>query len=196
MMELGDRSAVNRVASGTDLTLCPGSYYHTMACQRPSVTCLCYRSLGSSEREMVQERAVGVGPVDHIGVVVADSKAAAAEFGSKLGLQVDAMEVVEAVGVRPVHLVAPGPSHQCAVQLVEPIREGQIATFLQDHGEGPHHVCFTAPTLGEALDALGDKEATVFLGGKGRRACFLTDRPSGVLVELVEPLPPADGTET
>ena len=80
-MELGDRSAVNRVASGTDLTLCPGSYYHTMACQRPSVTCLCYRSLGSSEREMVQERAVGVGPVDHIGVVVADSKAAAASLG-------------------------------------------------------------------------------------------------------------------
>ena len=104
---------------------------------------------------MVQQRNVRVGPVDHIGVVVADSKAA--EFGSRLGLRVDANEVVEAVRVRLVYLVAPGPSHQCAVQLVEPVRDGPIATFLEDHGEGPHHVRFTTRTFGEPLDTLGDR---------------------------------------
>ena len=64
-----------------------------------------------------------------------------------------------------------------------------IASYLKDHGEGPHHVCFLAPDVDDALEALGDKDANVFLGGKGRRACFLSGRLSGVLVELVNGRP-------
>jgi catechol 2,3-dioxygenase-like lactoylglutathione lyase family enzyme len=144
---------------------------------------------------MVQQRNVGVGPVDHVGVVVADLKAAAAEFRPRLGLRVDANEVAEAVGVRLDYLVAPGPSDQCPVQLVEQDRDEPIATFLEGHGESAHHVCFTSRTLGEPQDGLGNKKATVFVGGKGPGACFLTDRLSGILVDLVEPLGPANGSE-
>ena len=101
----------------------------------------------------------------------------------------DTDEIVEAVGVRLVYLIGEDRSEQCAVQLVEPMRDGPIASYLKDHGEGPHHVCFVAPDVTYALEALGDKDANVFLGGKGRRACFLSGRLSGVLVELVEPQP-------
>lgn len=125
--------------------------------------------------------------LDHVGVVVADADAAASYFESSLGLRIDADEVIQGVGVRLVYLVGEDASDQCAVQLVEPLCDGPIASYLSDHGEGPHHVCFVAPAVDDALEALGDKEANVFLGGKGRRACFLSQRFSGVLVELVEP---------
>jgi methylmalonyl-CoA/ethylmalonyl-CoA epimerase len=135
----------------------------------------------------LEQASLKVKRVDHIGVVVTNADAAASRFELSLGLRVDADEVVEAVGVRLVYLVGEDGSDQCALQLVEPIRDGPIATYLNDNGEGPHHVCFVAPDVDDALATLGDRKANVFLGGKGRRACFLSGRLSGVLVELVEP---------
>ncbi len=135
----------------------------------------------------MEQPSLEVKRLDHVGVVVANADAAASQFQSSLGLRVDADEVVEDVGVRLVYLVGREAPDQCAIQLVQPVGDGPIATYLSDHGEGPHHVCFVTPDLDEALEVLGDKEAKVFVGGKKRRACFLSKRISGALVELVEP---------
>jgi methylmalonyl-CoA/ethylmalonyl-CoA epimerase len=144
----------------------------------------------------LEQPSLKVKRLDHVGVVVADADAAASQFEFSLGLRVDEDEVIEGVGVRLVYLVAQDASDQCAVQLVEPLRDGPIASYLRDHGEGPHHVCFVTPAIDDALEALGDTEANVFLGGKGRRACFLSRRFGGVLVELVEPQRAVEGEDS
>jgi methylmalonyl-CoA/ethylmalonyl-CoA epimerase len=139
--------------------------------------------------------SVGVNRIDHVGVVVPDALAAAAQFEVSLGLTIDEDEVIEDVGVRLVYLVGrQGPGY-CDLQLVEPLRDGPLRAHLTEHGQGPHHVCFTTDDIDASVLGLGDSEATVFRGGKGRRACFLSERIAGVLVELIEtpPAKPARG---
>jgi methylmalonyl-CoA/ethylmalonyl-CoA epimerase len=92
-------------------------------------------------------------------------------------------EVLEGRGARLVWIDA----HNVLIQLVEPLRAGPISDYLASHGEGLHHVCFAAPDIPEVLDRIGiETEDGIFTGGRGRRACFLRDRPSGVLVEIYE----------
>jgi methylmalonyl-CoA/ethylmalonyl-CoA epimerase len=135
----------------------------------------------------------GVNRVDHVGVIVPDASKALAQFGSALGLTVDDDEVLDEVGVRLVYLVGrDGPGH-CDLQLVEPLRDGPLRAHLVERGEGLHHVCFITNSIDEALAAARDGQAKPFQGGKGRRACFLHENVSGVLVELIEPSSAAIG---
>lgn len=136
--------------------------------------------------EVMRSQSVGVNRIDHVGVLVPDASVAAAQFLAALGLTIDDDEVIEDVGVRLVYLVGrEGPGY-CDLQLVEPLRDGPLRAHLTEHGQGPHHVCFTTDDVEASLVGLEDGEAKVFRGGKGRRACFLSQRISGVLVELIE----------
>jgi methylmalonyl-CoA/ethylmalonyl-CoA epimerase len=129
---------------------------------------------------------VGVNRIDHVGVLVADASAASAQIEVALGLTVDEDEVLEDVGVRLVYLVGQEGPGYCDLQLVEPLRDSPLRGHLTEHGQGPHHVCFTTDDIGGSLVGLEDSEAKIFRGGKGRRACFLSERIAGVLVELIE----------
>jgi methylmalonyl-CoA/ethylmalonyl-CoA epimerase len=127
--------------------------------------------------------SVGVNRIDHVGVLVPDASAASAQFEAALGLTIDEDEVLEDVGVRLVYLVGQEGHGYCDLQLVEPIRDGPLRAHLNEHGQGPHHVCFTTDDIDQSLLDLDDTGAKVFRGGKGRRACFLSERIGGVLVE-------------
>lgn len=125
--------------------------------------------------------------IDHVAIAVADADEAAGRFAALLGLSVVGDEMVDDAGVRLVYLAGTGAGGQTTLQLVQPVRPGPVRDHLDRHGEGMHHVCFTVRSIQATLAALpGDAGARVFTGGRGRPACFLTTRPCGTTIELVE----------
>jgi len=124
--------------------------------------------------------------IDHVAVVVRDADSAGIYFVKQLGLARLYDELVQDVGVRLVYFgatAAPG----AMVQLVQPIAASPIQDFLNTHGEGLHHVCFLVDSVATTIGRLDGESATeMFVGGRGRSACFLRTRASGVLIELTE----------
>jgi methylmalonyl-CoA/ethylmalonyl-CoA epimerase len=138
--------------------------------------------------------------IDHVGIVVADADVGATTLNESLGLEVEHDESLPAIGVRLVYLTCgtphsslEGPSS--TIQLVQPIGPGPVADHLAEHGEGLHHVCFSVTVLEAALRRAGEVSPQPFLGGKGKRACFLARRAAGALVELVEQQQATPGTD-
>lgn len=125
--------------------------------------------------------------VDHVGMLVKDIEASAAEFAERLGLTPEIDEVVSSVNVRLLYLRCPGDNSPTYIQLVQPLAEGSLSEQLRLNGEGLHHVCFAVDDIPDLLSQLGATEQTmVIIGGRSRRTCFLTDKVSGMLVELTE----------
>jgi len=129
---------------------------------------------------------LGAGPLgapvlDHVGIAVHDADAALHYYRGVLGLAVIGDEVAEEPGSRLVWLDAGA----ALLQIVQPLRRNRITEFLTERGEGLHHVCFAVRDPADAMAALGQQQP-VFLGGRGRRACFLAGTPTGVSVELVD----------
>ncbi|WP_020576537.1 VOC family protein [Actinopolymorpha alba] len=121
--------------------------------------------------------------VDHIAVAVHDADQALHHYVKALGLRVLADERAEDPGVRLVYVDA----GNVMIQLVEPFREGTVAAFLRERGEGLHHICFNVERIEPVLQSLpGQQDARIFAGGRGRRACFLLEEPNGVRIELTE----------
>ncbi|QHC61174.1 VOC family protein [Rathayibacter sp. VKM Ac-2760] len=124
-----------------------------------------------------------VGGIDHIGIVVQDAERAAVYYTDRLGLRIVDDEVLDEPGVRVMYLAA-GPD---LIQLVQPLREGPVRSWLDANGEGLHHVCLRVQDIGALLSELGDQDdAVTFRGGRRRRACFLMNAPVGVRIELTE----------
>ena len=124
--------------------------------------------------------------MDHVGIVVRDIDGALPYFVERLGLAVLEREDQPATGVRAVYLAAGAT----VLQLLAPLRPGPIQDHLDAHGEGLHHVCFAVPDIPAALPALAPgAEVSLAIGGRGRRACFLPERPAGLRIELIETEP-------
>lgn len=128
--------------------------------------------------------------LDHVGIATLDADRSAAWYVDVLGLVVMGDEYVQAADVRLVYLVAPGsPPDVTTVQLVQPFGPGMVRRFVDSNGEGLHHLCFAVDNIEAVLAGGGVDSEHVFLGGRGRRACFLSERASGVVVELTETMP-------
>src|SRR6202042_2007047 len=105
-------------------------------------------------------------------------------FTDQFGLVLDTEEHVESVSVRLAYLACRGESNPAYLQLVQPVGPGPVADFLANSGEGLHHVCFAVPDITQTLAVIGGEARTpVFTGGRGRKACFLAQRPGNILVE-------------
>lgn len=131
--------------------------------------------------------------IDHVAMATHDADAAAEWYVTTLGMRVVGDEIVGAAGVRLVYL-APhdlGPDDSTMVQLAQPVADGNVKRFLESHGEGFHHLCFTVDAIDDFLHVRGQRTDTVFRGGRDRLACFLTAQPQGVLIELTETSPMA-----
>jgi methylmalonyl-CoA/ethylmalonyl-CoA epimerase len=127
-----------------------------------------------------------VGAMDHVAVAVADADEAAANLVELLGLVVVGDELVTAAGVRLVYLARPAAEDDTQLQLVQPVKDGPVARFLTERGEGLHHVCFRTGDVHQALRRMQQHERGVFRGGREKACAFLESEPHGLRIELTQ----------
>lgn len=123
--------------------------------------------------------------LDHVAVLVRDTETALRFYTERLGLQVAASEEIAAPHVRLTYLDA----GNAFIQLVEPLdADSPLTAWLEEHGEGLHHICFGVDDVPAAVAALSDDGAEVTLGsGRGRVSSFVTVAESGgVRLECTE----------
>jgi len=133
--------------------------------------------------------AAPLGPIHHVGYVVADLDAGVAALARTFDVTVTHREVMEAQGVEALMCEGTGG----AVELIRPLDpEGAIARFMEKRGEGFHHVAMAVPDLDATLAALGGRgveliDARGRIGLGGHLVAFLHPRSTlGVLTELIQ----------
>ena len=123
--------------------------------------------------------------LDHVALVVRDTDDALRFYRDRLGLKVASSEELPVQQVRLTHLDA-GNAY---IQLIEPLDlESPLQRWLDEHGEGLHHVCFGVDNVEAAVSDLNDDGIPVALGsGRGRISGFVTtDGSHGVSIECTE----------
>jgi methylmalonyl-CoA/ethylmalonyl-CoA epimerase len=126
--------------------------------------------------------------VHHVAVVVRDLDAALAFYRDKLRLPLDVVLPIESDGVRIAFL----PVGESSIELVEPTnRETGVARFLENRGEGFHHVCLEVDDIAAELDRLAGEGVELVdtaprRGAEGPVAFIHPRSCHGVLVELIE----------
>jgi methylmalonyl-CoA/ethylmalonyl-CoA epimerase len=122
--------------------------------------------------------------LDHVALAVRDSDRAAAELHDRLGLRVVHREELAQSHVRLTYLDAGNGF----IQLVEPLDDASdVARWLDEHGEGVHHVCFGVDDVSAAVAAIAGGEQPHRLGsGRGRPSAFVPAMICGMRVECTE----------
>ncbi|REE86203.1 methylmalonyl-CoA epimerase [Paenibacillus taihuensis] len=128
--------------------------------------------------------------IDHIAIAVRSIDDSLAYYTEELKLPLVHDELLPSAGVRLAYVQA-GP---IMIQLVQPIGETPIRKFLEEKGEGLHHLCFEVQDIPETLTQLvGESETRVVMGGRDRRAAFLSAHSNGLILELTETDPVRGG---
>ena len=133
--------------------------------------------------------------LDHVAVLVRDTDEALRFYSGRLGLAVASSEEVASLHVRLTYLDA-GNAY---IQLVEPLTgDSPLTVWLDEHGEGLHHICFGVDDVAGAVGELSDPGAEVSLGeGRGRVSSFISaDGSHGVRIECTEFVRARDVDET
>jgi len=122
--------------------------------------------------------------LDHVAVLVRSTDEALRFYCDRLGLAVHSSEELDTPHVRLTYLDA----GNAFVQLVEPLDPASpLGTWLDEHGEGLHHICFGVDDVPAAVQKLSDPGSEVVLGsGRGRLSSFLTGNGNGVRIECTE----------
>lgn len=125
--------------------------------------------------------------VSHIGIAV-KSIEASLEFYTKLGLEVEAIEVVESQKVRVAFLPV---GTEVRLELLEPTSEASpVAKFIEKRGEGVHHIALAVDNLQARLDTLAEEGIRLIdtkprPGAHGADIAFLHPKSTGgILLEL------------
>lgn len=124
--------------------------------------------------------------LDHVGIVVRDTEVALTHFRDRLGLSVVAVDEPPEM---PVHLTYLDMGN-AYLQLVEPLDDDSpIAQWMEEYGEGLHHICFAVDDLLETLKNMrpvGTAQSPLG-SGRGYPAAFLAGEPlHGVRIECTE----------
>ena len=132
---------------------------------------------------------VPLGPIHHVGYVVADLDAALAQLARTFATTPTHREVMTEQGVEAVMCEGRGG----AIELITPLDpEGAIARFMAKRGEGFHHVAVAVPEIEAALASLAAAGAELIdrhgrRGLGGHLVAFVHPRSTlGVLTELIE----------
>lgn len=122
--------------------------------------------------------------IDHVGVAVVDIDAAVPYYTDVLGMRLSVDTLLSDGSTRLAYLEAADTT----IQLVQPLRPGSLADFLETNGEGLHHICLEVTgTLETALrDVFGESADGIYVGGRNCRVSFVGSRPNNVLIELTE----------
>ncbi len=127
--------------------------------------------------------------VDHIGIAVQSVDNRHAFWTDALGLPFAGDEIVETQKVKTAFY----PVGEGEVELLEPTSaDGPIAKFIDNKGEGIHHIAFRVADIESALAELKEKgirliDETPRVGAGGAKIAFIHPKATGgVLVELCE----------
>ncbi len=139
--------------------------------------------------------------IDHVGVAVPDLDAAIAFYRDTFGMRVLHEETNEEQGVREAMVgVGPDPAEggDACIQLLAPLSaESTIAKFLERSGPGLQQLAFRVTDVEQVAGVLRERGLRLLYdeprrGTAGSRVNFVHPKDAGgVLVELVEPAPPA-----
>jgi methylmalonyl-CoA/ethylmalonyl-CoA epimerase len=139
--------------------------------------------------------------IDHVGIAVADLDAAMAFYRDTFGLEVVHEETNEDQGVREAMVrVGPGggDGSGTVIQLLAPIDDSStIAKFLERSGPGLQQLAYRVTDLEAVSAVLRDRGLRLVYdaprrGTAGSLVNFVHPKDAGgVLIELVEPAPPA-----
>ncbi len=135
----------------------------------------------------------GIGPIDHIGIAVADLNQALAFYRETLGIPLVEIEEVADQQVRTA-IFFTGTGRLELLEATSPT--SPIAKFIAKRGEGIHHLALRVDDLRAKLAELTaagiqliDKEPRI--GAGGHLIAFVHPKATGgVLLELCEPCPP------
>jgi methylmalonyl-CoA/ethylmalonyl-CoA epimerase len=123
--------------------------------------------------------------LDHVAILVRCTDEALRFYEDRLGLRVQSSEEIDSPQVRLTYL----DTGNAYLQLVEPLDPASpLAVWLEEHGEGLHHICFGVDDVAESVAAISDPGSSVALGnGRGRVSSFATVGASnGVRIECTE----------
>ena len=127
--------------------------------------------------------------IHHVGIVVRSIETAYAFYRDTLSLSVHKEDIIQDQGVKAA-LLTIGASE---IELLEPITSGTgVARFLENRGEGIHHLCFETDDVYRELAAAKARGLAV-IDQQPRRGlagliCFLHPKAShGVLIEYAQP---------
>lgn len=133
--------------------------------------------------------------IEHIGIAVKNIEQALQYYESVLGLTCYRIEEVPDQKVRTAFLMA----GQTKIELLESTApDGPVARFIEQKGEGMHHIAFAVNGIEGALSKAAEKgirlvDASPRLGAEGLRIAFLHPKSTfGVLTEFCEHPSPAD----
>jgi methylmalonyl-CoA/ethylmalonyl-CoA epimerase len=127
--------------------------------------------------------------IHHVAIAVEDLDDAIAGYESLYNITAVSRETVEDQGVSEA-MIAIGGSY---IQLLEPLTaESPVGRFLNQNGEGMHHIAFAVNNIENALAHLRSTGAKLIdeeprIGGGGHKIAFVHPKElGGTLVELVE----------
>ncbi len=127
--------------------------------------------------------------LDHIAIAVRNIEEALAIYGSVLGLRIGHTKVVEQQKVR-IAILRAGDTK---IELLEPLsNESAVAKFLQNRGEGLHHIALEVTDIEDHLKDLKDKGITLIdekprPGAEAKKIAFIHPKSTkNVLIELAE----------
>ena len=127
--------------------------------------------------------------LDHVAIAVNDLDLAIEGYRERYGVEPLHREVVEEQGVEEAMIPVGGSF----VQLLQPLAaESPVGRFLEQNGEGLHHIAYAVTNLEAALSHLRETGARLIdeeprVGGRGAKIAFVHPKDlTGTLIELVE----------
>ncbi|HEV8192123.1 MAG TPA: methylmalonyl-CoA epimerase [Ktedonobacterales bacterium] len=133
----------------------------------------------------------GVKRIDHIALVVKSLEAALSFYRDTLGIQPSKVIDFPREGVRIAFLPLGGPAGS-EIELLEPTDPNTgVGRFLQQRGEGMHHVCLDVVDIDQALSELQAAGAALLdtsprPTAEGRGIFLHPKGTHGVLLELIQ----------
>jgi len=128
--------------------------------------------------------------IDHIGIAVKNLSDALNTYKKLYGLDAIKIETLSDIKVKLAFI----PLGEVLIELLEPIKpgEGRIGKFLEEEGEGFHHIALRVDNIHNIIERL--KKINIPLrdekprdGGDGSRIAFIEPTSTqNVLTELVE----------
>ena len=131
-------------------------------------------------------RDIAVGTLNHIGIAVVSIEASLKQFRDVFGSPDAEILRSDERGIRAC-FIEQGETH---IELLEPMRaDTVIGRFIEEHGEGIHHLAFTVADLDAKAAELASLDIPIIDGpreGFRARIAFADSSAThGVLIELV-----------